>query len=312
MSHTDTVVTLGIDVSKAYLDTHLSPAGRHARHANNCEGIAGLLAGLPEGLSHIVLEPSGGYEQPVFSALQQAGLPVSLVNARRIRDYARARGILAKTDKLDAAVLADYAATIRPVPTPVATPLQNRLQRFVRRREHIVTAIKREKNALEHLHEPDLIAMVHNHIRFLQTQLGCISKTIARIIANDDAIARKHAIMQSCKGIGPAVAATLLADFPELGIIDGRKAAAMAGLAPLNRDSGSWRGQRRIGSGRASVRRALYMAALSASRHNPDIKDFYQKKKCQGKTPKQALIACARKLLLTINALIRDNRVWQP
>jgi transposase len=308
-----TVVTLGIDISKASLDTFLLPAGDHGQYPNDAAGIAALATSLADkNIDHIVLEPSGGYERPVLTALQQAGLPVSMINARQIRDYARSKGILAKTDRLDAKVLADYAQTFRPAPAATSLPGHDRLRALLQRRRQVMGYLRQEKAAMEHIVHAELIDMANSHLRALEDQIEQMDGMIEAVIREDEKLARKDSILRSCKGVGAVLASTLLADMPELGTIDHRKAAALAGIAPRNHDSGAYRGQRHIGGGRASVRQALFMAALSASRFNPDIKAFYQKKRLEGKAHKQALIACAHKLLSTLNALLKENRLWLP
>ncbi|NCC23267.1 MAG: IS110 family transposase [Alphaproteobacteria bacterium] len=299
------------DISKSALDVHYAPSGTYRRYTSDGAGVAALIESLkPDKPDHIVTEPSGGYERRLLAALQAGDWPVSLVNARQIRDYARSRGILAKTDKLDAAVLSDYGATIRPASSPVLSGEVLRLKALIRRREQVARFIRQEKSAFEHIHEEDLRKMADKHLEYLEGQKEELDGLIEVAMNKADDMKHKAEILRSCKCIGLQTAAILMADMPELGTIDARKAASLAGLAPRNRDSGTWRGQRSISGGRASVTRALYLAAVSASRNNPDIKAYYTKKRNEGKPPKQALIACARKLLLTLNALLRDGRMW--
>jgi transposase len=236
---------------------------------------------------------------------------VSRVNARQVRDYARATGRLAKTDKLDALVLAEYGSVLKPQVTRKTPEQQGLLQDCTRRREQIVCLIRQEKHALEHLDEKQLAEMARQHISFLEGQLCTIDERIGAIVATDKDMSQRYKILTSCKGIGFVTAITLIADMPELGTIDHKKAAALAGLAPHNHDSGQYRGQRHISGGRKNVRQALYMAALSASLFNPPIKAFKNKLKNKGKSGKCSNIACARKLLLTLNALLRENRLWR-
>lgn len=305
------ISTLGIDVSKEWLDICLWPQRTITRHTNTPEGIGALVQELSaHPVEHIVLEPSGGYEKSALQSLQEHGLPVSRVNARQIRDYARATGRLAKTDKLDALVLAEYGSVLKPPVTRKAPEQQRLLQDCSRRREQIICLIRQEKHALEHLHEPQLAEMTRHHLAFLEEQLCRIDERVRTVVASDTDMSRRYKILTSCKGIGFVTAITLIADMPELGAIDHRKAAALAGLAPLNHDSGQYRGQRHIAGGRKNVRQALYMAALSASLFNPSIKAFKLKLKNKGKSGKCSNIACARKLLVTLNALLTENRLW--
>lgn len=308
------ISTLGIDISKAYLDIYYLPDELHHRYPNTASGIASLLTAIATlgsaAVDHIILEPSGGYEHDILHALQQAGLPVSRIHARQIRDYARARGVLAKTDKLDARILADYGLTMRPALTMAPPPACKTLKSLITRRDQLVQFIKQERNALETNRDPVIERMIKVHIKSLEKQMSRLDDIIANTVEQNRELTDKAIILQSCKGVGVQTANVLLAHMPELGQLDGRKSAALAGLAPKNRDSGTWRGQRTIGGGRARVRKALYMAALTASRYNAQLKSFYDKKISEGMKPKPALIAVARKLLLILNALIRDNRTW--
>jgi transposase len=306
------ISTLGIDVSKEWLDTCFWPERLAQRYANTPAGLQALTEALGlRTVDHIVLEPSGGYERLALHMLQAGKFPVSRVNARQIRDYARAKGRLAKTDKLDAQVLAEYGSAFRPQATQETSVQHDRLRGFIRRREQVVGMVRQEKHALEHTSEVEMARLLRKHIAFMETQLEAIDEGIRLIISADEAMDARFKIMVSCKGVGFVTAATLLADMPELGAIDHKKAAALAGLAPHNRDSGQYRGQRHVSGGRTNVRRALYMAALSASIFNPDIREFKLRLKAKGKSGKCSNTACARKLLLVLNSLLRDKRMWQ-
>lgn len=303
---------IGIDISKAHLDVFTHETGTFTRYRNTSGGIGELLAALDDAVALIVVEPTAGHEKPVMRVLQQAGLPVACVHAARLRAYAHSLGFLAKTDKLDARVLADYAARVQPVPNPVSTDAQQRLCSLVKRQRQLTRQIIQEKGALEHMEAPDLVADIRDNIAALQARCEEITRMIRAHIASDIAMARRYAILRSCKGIGPVTAAVLMADMPELGTIDNSKAKALGGLAPMNRDSGQRQGRRYITGGRPSVRQCMYQAILSASQYNPDIKAYYERKIAEGKAPKDAMMACAAKLLCTLNALLRDDRKWQP
>lgn len=307
----NTSLWVGVDISKDHLDVTISPTGSHYCYTNSTTGIAELLDNLDARVTLIVMEASGGHEKPVLRSLQQVGWPVALVNARKLRNYARARGILAKTDKIDADVLAHYAQTIQPVPSQPLRAEQYRLKSLVKRKRQVTSMIAQEKNRLEHMDDPDLLEEIRAHLTILEQKRADFVQEIEAHIAADQAMARRYEILRSCKGVGPVLASVLIADMPELGMIDHRKAKALAGLAPLNHDSGKQRGRRHIAGGRNYVRQCLYSAVMSACRYNPDIKVHYERKIARGKSTKEARIECADKLLCTLNALLRDNRMWQ-
>jgi transposase len=304
-------ISIGIDVSKKSLDVHAVGTDFPPWVPNDAGGIVRLvewLAGISPNV--IVCEPSGGYERRMVAALRDAGLPIVVVNARQIRDFARAKGILAKTDRLDAGVLAAYGATFRPTPKPVHKhPL---LAQYVQRRRQLVEALKCETQQREHMTAKDLKRGSDQHSAWLKKNIAAIEDRILQIIAADPHLSEQHAILTSCKGIGDTTAAILLAELPELGTASHAEIAALAGLAPFNNDSGNRRGQRHIRGGKAPVRSVLYMAAISATRFNADIKVFYERLRKNGKVPKVAIVACMRKLLVTLNALVRDRRKWTP
>jgi transposase len=310
MAHNDRI--LGVDVSKGWLD--LAEASRAVpwRVSNDPTGIAGLVADLrvdPPQL--VVFEATGGYEMAPVLALQAAGLRVSVVNPRQIRDFARATGRLAKTDRLDAAAIAAFGAMLRPAALPLTTPDHQAFIGLVARRRQLVDMLVAEKNRLEHA-DPVVRSWIEQHLTTLKTQLAQVDAAIALAIECSPTLRSRQAILTSVQGVGTLTAAVLLAELPELGAIDHKQLAALVGVAPINHDSGTWRGQRHIGGGRISVRCALYMAVLSAVRHNPDLRAFYRRLREAGKRPKVALIAAMRKLLSLLNALVRDGRPWQP
>ena len=303
---------VGIDISKARLDIHLLPQGRAWSLARDQAGLAELvrrLSGLEVGL--VVLEATGGYERAVMAALQAAGLPLARVNPRQVRDFARATGQLAKTDKLDAQTLARYAQCLRPRTTPPPGPQHARLQALVTRRQQLVQMRTAEKTRLAQADLPDLRDTILALVSVLSKQILAIETQIQQNIQNNNAWRQKDRLITSLPGLGPLTAATLIALMPELGNISRHQAAALAGLAPLNRDSGTFRGTRAIWGGRANLRKALYMPALTATRCNPTLKAFYKRLIEKGKKPKVALTAVMRKLIIIINAIIRDQKSWQ-
>jgi transposase len=308
----DTARILGIDVAKAQLDL-ADPSGTTTqRIANTAAAIAALADELvrdPPAL--IVVEATGGYEMPLVSALQQARLPVAVINPRQARDFARASGQLAKTDAIDARILAQFGTALHPAPLPPTDPSQAALAALVARRRQLVDMLIAERNRLEHA-TAAIQDWINEHLAMLKTQLARTDAAIALTVEASPDLQRRREILTSVKGVGPLTAAVLLAELPELGTIGHKQIAALVGVAPINHDSGTQRGQRHIGGGRPSVRCALYMATLVAVRHNPTIHAFYRRLRDGGKRSKVALVAAMRKLISILNALVRDNRTWQP
>jgi transposase len=303
---------VGVDVSKASLDLADTTSRAPWRIANTGDAIGQLIIDLqadPPAL--VVLEATGGYETALVIALQAASLPVALVNPRQIRDFARATGQLAKTDALDARVITQFGLAVRPAPLPPIEAGQEAFAGLVARRRQIVDMLVAEKNRLEHA-DAAVRSWIDQHLVQLKTQLAQVDAAIALAIQASTEMRARQAILTSVKGVGVLTAAVLLAELPELGAIGHKQLAALVGVAPLNHDSGTLRGQRHIAGGRASVRCALYMATLVAVRHNPTLKTFYRRLRDTGKRPKVALVAAMRKLLSILNALVRDNRPWQP
>jgi transposase len=304
---------VGIDVAKDRLDVCLRPSGESFTVARDGDGLAALverLRTLAPGL--VVLEATGGYETVVASALAAAHLPLAVVNPRQIRDFARATGKLAKTDRLDAAAIAHFAEAVRPPARAIATAEAQALGELVARRRQVIDMITAEGNRRRVASQSRVIRAIERHLAVLQAELSDLEGDI------DDAIRRTPAwqadadLLASVPGIGKATLRTLIAELPELGRLTRRKIAALVGVAPINRDSGTLRGRRTIAGGRKAVRTALYMAALVASRANPLIAPYYAKLRAAGKTAKQALTACIRKLLVILNAILRDRKPWQP
>lgn len=303
---------VGIDVSKDMLDLFILPQQKRMQFKNQTIDIKKLvkkLSGFPG--AHIILEATGGYEKPVAHALTQAFMPVSIVNPRRIRDFAKALGQLAKTDQIDARIIALFGEKIQPQAKVVYHENQQQLAENNARRRQLIDMITMEKNRLAKVSDP-LKKSIKRVLDTLEKELQSITQAQEQAIQQDAAGAQKSALLQSVKGVGTIIAAALIADLPELGRLSHKEITALAGLAPYNRDSGTLKGKRTIWGGRASVRCSLYMAALVAIRHNAPITAFYQRLCQAGKAKKAAIVACMRKLLIVMNAMIRNNQPWQP
>ena len=308
---TDSPAYIGVDVAKDRLDVHCMPAGAAFAVANDPAGVADLVARLrPLAPALVVLEATGGFEHPVAAALALAGLPAAVVNPRQARDFARATGRLAKTDRIDAAALALFAQRVRPPVRPLPDDDARALDALMQRRRQLLEMRAAERNRLGMAFTARVRASLEAHLDWLSRQLEQVDKEPAGVIEASPVWRVKDELLQSIKGIGPAVSQTLLAALPELGTLTRQQVAALAGLAPLARDSGTRRGQRCIGGGRAEVRSLLYMAALSASRYNPALRAFSERLRRAGKAVKVRLVAVARKLLTIANAVLRDGRPW--
>jgi transposase len=305
-------ICVGIDVAKDRLDVHVRPHGEAFVVSRDHEGLSSLADRLQRlSPTLIVMEASGGFEVTVAAALSAAGLPLAVVNPRQIRDFARATGRLAKTDALDAAVIAHFADAVHPAPRPLPDSQARELAELVARRRQVIDMLVAERNRLRQLHSERLKKRIERHLVALQKELAEIDRDLGDTIRRSPAWRDKEELLKSVPGVGNATARSLLAELPELGTLDRKAIAALAGLAPFNRDSGTLRGRRTIWGGRASVRAVLYMAALVASRHNPVIAAFYARLRRAGKPAKLALTACMRKLLTILNAVLRDQRPWQ-
>lgn len=303
---------VGIDVSAQHLDVAVLPGGTHFTLANTDSGIASLVDRLGETPPQIVvLEATGGYELAVAYALSAAHLPVVIMNPKVLRHFAKSTGKLAKTDKLDAFVLAHYAQAIQPPVRPLKDPEQAELATLMSRRRQLRDMIVMEENR-RRTTTPRVRGNIDQHLAYLRQLLKDLDQDIHDAIRRTPLWHEKAEILKSFNGIGPKVSATLIADLPELGCLPGTKASALAGLAPMNRDSGQYRGRRKIQGGRPAVRQALYMAALSAARHNPVIRAFYQRLRQAGKPAKVALTACMRKILVILNAMLKNRTYWNP
>jgi transposase len=302
---------VGIDVSKARLDIAVRPTAQRWSVANDEEGIAQLVSRLKELTpALVVLEATGGLELPLATALYAAGVPVVVVNPRQIRDFAKATGRLAKTDALDAQVIAHFAEAVRPIPRPLPDAQAQALEALLSRRRQVVGMLTAEKNRLGTA-LPQVRSMLKAHIAWLQGQLAEIDKELGSTIQQSPLWREKDNLLQSTPGVGPVLSITLLAELPELGTLNRQQIAALVGVAPLNRDSGTLRGKRTIWGGRARVRATLYMATLVATRFNPVIKAFYQRLCGAGKAKKVALTACMRKLLTILNAMLKHHTPWR-
>ncbi len=302
---------IGIDVSKAHLDIALAAPARTWQVENSESGIAALIPQL-QALqpSLVVLEASGGFEVVLVAALAAAHLPVVVTNPRRVRNFARATGRLAKTDTLDAQLLAHFAAALHPEIRPLPTADQEHLSALLTRRRQIVDMLTMEQNRLQTVRAP-LRHDILEHLQWLREKLAKLDAEIDDFIHGSPLWSDKDALLQSVPGIGPVTASTIVGLLPELGQLNRQEIAALVGLAPIAKESGKKHGPRRIYGGRAAVRSVLYMATLVATKHNPVIKQFYQHLLMQGKQKKVALTACMRKLLVILNAMLRSHQAWQ-
>ena len=303
---------VGIDVSKHHLDLAEPDGGGTRRFANTAQGLEILLVELGKlAPSLIVAEATGGYEIGLVRACQAQGLPIAVVNPRQVRAFARARGTLAKTDAIDAQAIAAFAALLRPRPLCAPQSGHEAFCGLVARRRQLIDMMIAEKNRLEHAEDVVRLS-IQEMLAVFKSQLAAIDAAIALSIDKDPALNHKRAILTSVPGVGELTAAVILAELPELGSIGSKQAAALTGVAPINRDSGAHRGERHIGGGRPSVRCALYMATLSVIRYEPTLKAFYQRLRQAGKKPKVAIVAVMRKLVTLLNVLLQRNTLWKP
>ena len=303
-------IFIGIDVSKARLDVALRPSGESESVTNDEAGIKTLLKRWGEiEPALIVLEATGGVERSVIRALASAELPVVVVNPRQVRDFAKATGQLAKTDRIDALVLARFAEAVRPAVRPLPDEITLELRALIARRRQITEMIVAERNRLSGASK-SVRKRIDAHLRWLEAELERADKDLDQSIRQSPIWQENEDLLKSVPGIGPVISRTLLAELPELGELNRKQIAALVGVAPLNRDSGTLRGRRAIWGGRASVRAVLYMAALVASRRNAVIRAFYKRLRNAGKAPKVALVACMRKLLTILNAMIKHRTHW--
>lgn len=304
---------IGLDVAKDRLDVHVRPTGETFSLSHDEGGLTALVE-RARTLSPtlIAVEATGGYEALVAATLASAALPVAVVNPRQIRDFARATGLLAKTDTLDARVIAHFAEAVRPAVRPLPTEQTQRLGELVARRRQLVEMLGAEMNRRRLTRDRGLQRRLDAHIAWLERALHDLERDLHDTLRASPIWRAAENLLTSVPGVGPITALTLIAELPELGRLDRRRIAALVGLAPFNRDSGTLRGRRMIRGGRGTVRRVLYMATLTAIRHNPRIRTFYQRLRTTGHPGKVALTAAMRKLLTMLNAMLRDHRPWRP
>jgi len=301
---------VGIDVSKTTLDVAILPSGKHWNYGNDAGSIGTLVRRLGRYRpTLVVVEATGGLETGLVAVLAREGHGVAVVNPRQVRDFAKATGKLAKTDQIDAAVLALFAERVRPQCRELPTEDVQALNVLLSRRRQLIGMLTAEKNRLGSARAPVRKTIVQ-HIGWLEEQLREIDRNLDQMIESSPLWRLKENLLRSVPGVGPILSRTLVGELPELGTLNRKQIAALVGVAPLNRDSGSLRGRRKVWGGRASVRTALYMAALVASRHNPVLHDYYRRLRGAGKPPKVALTACMRKLLTILNAILRTSTAW--
>ena len=299
------VVYVGVDVSKAYLD--VAWAERSRRFANNKSGLNALMKWIRQSPVHLICEASGGYERGLLEAAEQNAIKLSLVQANRVRQYARAAGILAKTDKVDARVLCAFGTAMQPKPLASLSMQQKQLRELEAQRRHLSRMVVSEQNRLAQLKNKQLQRLTRSLLATLKRQMAAIDARIAAVIVQDQTLDEKAQKLTAIVGVGTRTAVLLLAQMPELGTLNRAQAAALAGLAPFNRDSGTLRGKRTIFGGRRALRCGLYMAALVAAHRNRILRDFYQRLRAKGKPHKVALTAVMRKLLLALNHTLKPT-----
>jgi len=301
---------IGVDVSKALLDVKVLPSNEAQQFSNDDSGVKQLITLVQKiDPQRIVFESTGGLETLAVSSLIENHFPAVVINPRQVRDFAKANGRLAKTDSIDADTIARFARDIRPEVRPPKDEHTRLLSALNARRSQVVDMLVAEKNRLHTAPGPNKKS-IQKHIKWLERSLEDINKDIEKTIKKSPACLENDKILQSFQGVGPVVSTTLMCDLPELGTLNRKKIAALVGVAPFNCDSGRFRGRRRITGGRANVRRKLYMAAVASIRHNPMVKDFYDRLINAGKPPKLALTACMRKILTILNAMIKNRTYW--
>lgn len=301
---------VGVDVAKETLDIAVHPRQKTKPFRNSEAGINGAviyIKGLAPTL--VVMEATGGLEMSLAAALGASGIPVAVVNPRQVRDYAKSMGKLAKTDTIDAQVMADFAAAVHPEPRPLTDSQTQQLKDILTRRSQLSEMITAEKNRLYRARRP-VSDHIKAHIAWLERELGEMDSNLRRFVQGSPIWKEKDNLLQSVPGVGPILSMTLLAELPELGILDRKQIAALVGVAPLNRDSGKFRGKRTVWGGRAKVRAVLYMATLVATRHNAVIQCFYERLIAAGRAKKAAITACMRKLLTIMNAMMKHHTPW--
>lgn len=303
---------VGVDVSKAVLDVAAIPDPEKAQFANEPRGVDELVRWIKSRTPElIIIEATGGYENAIVAALGAAGLPVIVVNPRQVRDFAKAMGLLAKTDAIDARVLALFGERVRPELRELPSEAAIELEALLSRRRQILEMVQAERNRLEHA-KGAVRKDLQEHIRYLEKRMKKVETELDDRIRSSPMWKAKEALLRSVPGIGSVVSRTLIAELPELGRLTRHQIAALVGVAPFARDSGTLKGQRIIWGGRASVRAALYMAAVVGVQHNPALKRFYERLRGAAKPAKVALVACMRKMLCILNSMVRNNVPWDP
>lgn len=302
---------VGVDVSERWLDVHLLPSGEQVAFGRDRRSIARLVAWLAsQDRLLVVVEATGGLERGLVAAIDQAGIAVAVVNPRRVRDFARAAGLLAKTDRIDAYALALFGERMRPQARPPRAPADQALAALVLRRRQLAALLEAERNRARRAEEEVVLASIEAHLGWLREALGALEAEIGERLASNPAWRDKADLLRSVPGVGEITTASLIGLLPELGRVDGKAIAALVGVAPFARDSGLMKGRRTIWGGRAAVRQVLYMATLVATRHNSTIRAFYARLVAAGKAKKLALTAAMRKLLVLLNAMLRDGTPW--
>lgn len=303
---------VGIDISKAQLDIAIGQDGAEWSEKNDSKGISTLVAKLQQATPKLVIiESTGGLERLLMAALYEAQLPFCRVHPGRVRDFARSIGLLAKTDRLDARLLARFGEAVNPPVTCLPSEQEQHLSALMTRRRQVIQMSVAERNRLSTAPKTTRQRLVE-HIQWLEEEIEALNQEIDEFIDQTPTFRQKREILSSTPGIGPVTSAILVAELPELGVYSGKEVSALVGVAPFNHDSGRKRGKRWIKGGRPAIRNVLYMATLSAIRCNPIIKNFYEILCSRGKEKKVAIVACMRKLLVILNAMIRDNQVWNP
>jgi transposase len=307
----DTPSFVGIDIAKAQLDVAVRPSDARDTLVHDAMGIDTVVTRLRQVQpTLIVLEATGGLERPLVRARVAAGLPVIVANPRQVRDFAKATGQLAKPDQLDAGVLARFAEAVRPALRPHPDAATDALAALLARRRRVIEMLTAEKNRLSPAPKP-MRRRIQVHVTWLTAELARLDEELDEAIRQSPVWREQEDLLRSAPGIGPVMSRTLLADLPELGTLNGKQMAALVGVAPLNRDSGTLRGPRRVWGGRAPVRAALYMATLVATKCNPVIRSFYRRLRAAGKAAKVALVACMRKFLTILNAMMKHRTPWR-
>ena len=304
---------LGVDVSKARLDCGLWPEPEAWSHDHTAEGMGALVEqARRRGVRLVVMEATGGLEMALAVELSRAGIPVAVVNPRQTQRFAQALGILAKTDRVDAGVLARFGAMTGVEPRPLKDEALRELDEVVARRRQVLDMLTMERNRLPNVHDRRVCKDVKAHIAWLEKRVKDLDGELRQRIKDSPAWRAKDDLLRGVSGIGDVNAATMIAELPELGTLNRKQIAALVGLAPFNRDSGTQRGRRAIWGGRATVRHALYMATQSARQHNPQIRQMSERLTAKGKLPKVVIVACMRKLLTILNAIMRTKQPWNP